>query len=130
MKEVELTYRVPYADTDQMGVVYYANYLVFFERSRNELMRSLGLTYKEMEDRGLGLPVLEAHCVYHAPARYDDLLTIRARVDGFEGIKLRVKCEVRRGETLLVEGYTLHVCLDYKQLRPVRPPEWFTDLLN
>ena len=130
MKEVELTYRVPYADTDQMGVVYYANYLVFFERSRNELMRSLGLTYKEMEEKGIGLPVLEAHVEYHSPARYDDLLTIKARVDGFEGIKLRVKCEVKRGETLLVEGYTLHDCLDYKQLRPVRPPDWFSDLLK
>ena len=92
-------------------------------------MRSLGLTYKEMESKGLGLPVLEAHCNYHAPARYDDLLTIRAWAEGFEGLKLRVKCEIKRGETLLVDGYTVHVCLDYKQLRPVRPPEWFVNLL-
>ena len=126
----ECSYRVPYADTDQMGVVYYANYLEYFERGRTEMFRASGMPYSALEKEGIFLPVVEAYCNYLGSARYDDLLTIRASVDGFEGIKLRVKCEVKRGETLLVEGYTLHVCLDYKQLRPVRPPEWFSDLLK
>lgn len=130
MKEVTLVYRVPYADTDQMGVVYYANYLVFFERGRNELMRSLGLTYREMEEKGVGLPVLEAHVDYHAPARYDDLLEIRCWVDQMEGLKLKVNCEVKRNGQLLVAGYTKHVCFDYKALRPIRAPEWFAKLLE
>lgn len=124
MAQAEVTYRVPYADTDQMGVVYYANYLVLFERGRNELMRRMGLTYREMESRGVGLPVLEAHCEYRSPARYDDLLTIRAFSEGFEGLRGKVRCQIFRGDELLAEGYTIHVCLDFEKKRPVRPPEW------
>ena len=76
MKKVTIEYRVPYADTDQMGVVYYGNYLTLFERARNELMRGSGFTYARMEtEGGAMLPVVEAHVDYHAPARYDDLLT-------------------------------------------------------
>src|SRR5688500_20407446 len=64
--------RVRYAETDKMGVVYYANYFVWFEVGRADLLRSLGWTYREMEHAGVGLPVIEAHCDYHRPARYDD----------------------------------------------------------
>ena len=77
--KVTLQYRVPYADTDQMGYVYYANYFIYFERGRNELMRAMNFTYKELEDMGIGLPVIEAHSNYRSPARYDDLLTVEAR---------------------------------------------------
>src|SRR5215472_8727860 len=71
------TVRVRYADTDQMGVVYYANYLVWFEVARTDLLRTLGWTYREMEDTGVFLPVIEAHCEYRRPARYDDEVTIQ-----------------------------------------------------
>ena len=71
-----IPYRVPYADTDQMGIVYYANYFVYFERLRNELLRATGVPYRVWEERGLRLPVVEAHAAYIAPARYDDLLEI------------------------------------------------------
>ncbi|NMA46715.1 MAG: acyl-CoA thioesterase [Lentisphaerae bacterium] len=119
----QLEYRVPYADTDQMGVVYYANYLVYFERSRNELMRAMGLTYKELEQRQLGLPVVSAHIDYKTPARYDDLLTIRAELAWIRGVRLQVDCSVRRAEQVLATGYTIHAVIDLHSLRPARLPD-------
>ena len=77
----EMSYRVPYADTDQMGVVYYANYLEYFERSRTEMLREAGLSYSEMEKMGYFLPVSEAYCKYSGSARYDDLLTFRSCIE-------------------------------------------------
>jgi acyl-CoA thioester hydrolase len=119
----QLQYRVPYADTDQMGVVYYANYLVYFERSRNELMRAMGLSYKELEQRQLGLPVISAQVDYSAPARYDDVLTIRAELAWVRGVRLQVDCSVRRDEELLATGHTVHAVIDLRSLRPARLPE-------
>ena len=74
-------YRVIYGDTDNMGVAYHANYLRWFEIGRTELLRAWGLPYREIEARGIQLPVAEAHCKYQQPARYDDLLTIEATLD-------------------------------------------------
>ena len=119
--KTSITYRVPYADTDKMGVVYYANYLVFFERARNELLRSVGLPYAVMEEEGLMLPVIEAHCHYRRPARYDDLLEIHACVKEIKGARVNIACEVRRDGELLVEGHTIHACVN-PQGRPIRPP--------
>ncbi len=120
----KLLYRVPYADTDQMGVVYYGNYLTLFERARNELMREMGYTYKECEAEGLALPVVHAEVDYKSPARYDDLLEISAWVDEIKGVRCRIACEVRRqGEMqLLAKGHTVHVFVDVKTLRPIPPP--------
>src|SRR5437868_11023388 len=73
------TVRVRYADTDQMGVVYYANYFVWFEVARTDLLRTLGWTYREMEAEGVLLPVVEAHCEYRRPARYDEEIEVRTR---------------------------------------------------
>lgn len=120
-KRVTLSYRVPYADTDQMHVVYYANYLTFFERARNELMRACGLTYRQLETSGFALPVLEAHLNYHAPATYDDLLDISAWCSEFKGVRLKICCEVRRDGKLLVDGYTVHAHVAIKTMRPARP---------
>ena len=78
MKKVTVEYRVPYADTDQMGVVYYGNYLTFFERARNELMRAAGYTYQRCEAEGFLLPVIHAEVDYRSPAKYDDMLEITA----------------------------------------------------
>lgn len=118
-----IEYRVPYADTDQMKVVYYANYLVYFERLRNELLRDTGCTYHQMEEDGLALPVIEAVCHYKASARYDDLLTISGWVSEIKGVRVTIQCEVRRGEELLVSGYTIHACIDIKTGRPCRVPK-------
>ncbi|HNX34442.1 MAG TPA: thioesterase family protein [Kiritimatiellia bacterium] len=120
-KRATIAYRVPYADTDQMHVVYYANYLTFFERARNELMRACGYTYRALETGGFALPVLEAHVDYHAPATYDDLLEITAWCDEFKGVRLKICCEVRRDGKLLAEGYTVHAHVNIKTLRPTRP---------
>jgi acyl-CoA thioester hydrolase len=120
-KRVTVQYRVPYADTDQMQVVYYANYLTFFERGRNELLRASGYTYRELEAAGSALPVLEAHVNYFAPAHYDDLLNIVAWFGGFRGVRLKICCEIRCGDTLLAEGYTVHAHVDVRTMRPKRP---------
>ena len=120
-KRVAIPYRVPYADTDQMRVVYYANYLTLFERARNELMRACGITYRELEADGFALPVLEAHVQYHAPATYDDLLELTAWCSEFKGVRLKISCEIRRDGKLLTEGHTVHAHVDSKTLRPVRP---------
>jgi acyl-CoA thioester hydrolase len=107
-----------------MGVVYYANYLVYFERVRNQLMRDLGFPYARLEAAGVGLPVVEAHVQYRLPAGYDDVLTLTAEPDWFRGARLRVSCTVLRDGELLAAGHTVHCCLSLSTRRPVRvPPE-------
>ena len=124
MKTV-LEYRVPYADTDQMGVVYYGNYLTLFERARNELMRAIGYTYRECEAEGWMLPVIHAELDYRSPARYDDLLEVTAWVQSAKGVRLEIACEVRRkGEAaVLVRGFTRHCFVSAETFRPIPPPE-------
>lgn len=125
MYAASVEYRVPYADTDQMGFVYYGNYLEYFERARNELMRAFPLTYREMEARGLGLPVLQAHVDYRSAAHYDDLLTLRATLAECGRLRLRIDCEVLRGDEVLATGHTVHACMDLATRRPARlPPEF------
>ena len=120
-------YRVPYADTDQMGVVYYGNYLTLFERARNELMRSCGYTYRECEEEGWMLPVIHAEVDYKSPAHYDDLLVITAYVQQQKGVRLEIACEVRRkGEdAVLAKGFTRHCFVSTGDFRPVAPPPRF-----
>jgi len=120
-RRVTIQYRVPYADTDQMRVVYYANYLAYFERARNELLRAGGTSYRDLEAMGYALPVAEAHVDYSAPAAYDDLLDISAQAECLKGARLTIRCEVRRDGLLLARGYTVHAVVDMKTLRPVRP---------
>ena len=117
-------YTIPYAETDQMGVVYYAHYLVYFERARTQLLKDLGMPYKELEKRGLALPVIEAHVEYKRPAHYDDAIDIYGWLSHADRVRLRVTCEVYRGDVLLARGYTVHACLDMGTGRPRRvPPE-------
>lgn len=129
MKKWTMEYRVPYADTDMMGVVYYANYLVMFERARGELMRSCGYTYKELEKAGVCLPVTHAELNYKSSAKYDDLLEISAWVQQVKGVRIELACEVRRKEDgkLLVNGFTRHAFVSLKDFRPCPPPQEFID---
>ena len=122
-----MEYRVPYADTDQMGVVYYGNYLTIFERARNELMRASGYTYKRCEEEGFMLPVIHAELDYRRPAKYDDLLEVTAWVSAQKGVRIEISCEVRRkGEPdVLVRGFTRHCFVSTGTFRPVPPPEAF-----
>jgi len=131
MRKVITDYRVPYADTDQMGVVYYGNYLSLFERARNELMRACGYTYKECEAEGFMLPVVHAEVDYKAPAKYDDLLEIAAWVQEQKGVRIEIACEVRRKgeEKLLVSGFTRHAFVSTKDFRPCPPPQRLLDVL-
>ena len=108
----EMTYRVPYADTDQMGVVYYANYLEYFERSRTEMLRAAGLSYAVMEKMGYFLPVSEAYCKYSASAHYDDLLTFRSVIEEISRVKVKIRSEVFRDGKLLVSGFVTLGCVD------------------
>ena len=111
---------VPYADIDQMGFVYYANYLVYFEMARAALLRESRMPYLEMEREGVMLPVVESHCNYRKPAHYDDCLTVKTRLIGFKGPRLRIEYEVCRDEEILATGHTVHICMspDGKVLRP------------
>ena len=124
MRKTTLEYRVPYADTDQMGVVYYANYLELFERGRNELMRACGYTYRECEADGVMLPVIHAEVDYRSSAKYDDLLEVTAWVRSMKGVRIEIACEVRRkGEaTVLASGFTRHCFVSTKTFRPTHPP--------
>jgi acyl-CoA thioester hydrolase len=114
--------RVRYADTDQMGVAYYANYLVWMEVGRTELLRALGWSYRDMEAAGYALPVIEAHCQYHRPARYDDELEIRTSGTLASPVRLIFEYEIVRGDDRVVTGRTVHASLNI-QGRPVRLPE-------
>lgn len=101
--------RVRYAETDQMGIVYHSNYLIWFEVGRTELFRDLGLPYTLFEEQGLGLAVVEAHCRYRKPARYDDDLTICTELKQFSSRRVTFSYRVMRGDVLLTEGKTVHV---------------------
>ena len=130
MRKITMQYRVPYADTDQMGVVYYGNYLTIFERARNELMRACGYTYRECEAEGWALPVTHAEVDHKRPARYDDLLEVTAWCRAHKGVRLEIACEVRVGGELLVSGFTRHCFVSTKTFHPVPPPERFLQVLD
>lgn len=117
------TLRVRYAETDKMGVVYYANHLVWFEVARADLLRSLGWTYREMEEAGIILPVIEAHCEYRRPARYDDEIEVRTEGQIVSPVRMKFTYTVLRRADAVVsaEGYTLHAAVDSNG-RPCRLP--------
>ncbi|PYR13944.1 MAG: acyl-CoA thioesterase [Acidobacteria bacterium] len=116
--------RVRYAETDTMGVVYYANYLVWFEVARTDLLRHSGWSYREMEVEGFSLPVIEAHCEYKQPARYDDEVEVRSGGDLISPIRVRFTYEIVRpaDKALLAIGHTVHASLD-RAGRPRRLPD-------
>jgi len=119
MKTHDHPHRVTYAETDRMGFAYYGNYLTWFEIGRTELIRASGMAYRELEERGYMLPVIEATCRYHAPARYDDLVTIRTTLAEFKGIRMTFTYRILLDEKLLAEGETRHAFTDCDG-RPVK----------
>ena len=118
------TVRVRYAETDKMGVVYYANYFVWFEVARAELLRSLGWSYRDMEQAGVALPVIEARCAYHRSARYDDELDVRTEGRMLSPVRMQFDYEVVRREDAAVaaSGTTVHAAVDERG-RPCRLPD-------
>jgi acyl-CoA thioester hydrolase len=117
------TIRVRYAETDKMGVVYYANYLVWFEVGRADLLRSLGWSYRDMETAGVSLPVIEAHCEYLRPARYDDEIEVRTDGRMLSPVRMEFEYHVVKvsDQTMVATGRTVHAALDTAG-RPCRLP--------
>lgn len=118
------TLRVRYAETDKMGVVYYANYLVWFEVGRADLLRSLGWSYRDMEVAGIALPVIEAHCQYRRPARYDDEIDVRTEGRMLSPVRMEFLYQVVRkhDQTITAEGKTVHAAVDAAG-KPCRLPD-------
>ena len=112
-----------YAETDKMGVAYYAHYFVWFEVARANLLRTLGWSYREMEHTGVSLPVIEANCEYHRSARYDDELEVRTEGRILSPVRMEFRYEVRRtaDDTLSASGKTVHAAVDASG-RPCRLP--------
>ncbi len=124
MKTFTTEYRVIYGDCDPFDVVYYANYFTFFERGRTELFRALGLTYREVSDKGVFLPVSETYCKYHKPAQYDNLLVIETRIAYLKRVSIKFEYRIfeKTSRDLLVEGYTIHGFVN-KDRKLVRVPQ-------
>jgi acyl-CoA thioester hydrolase len=120
----ETAIRVRYKDTDRLGVVYYGNYLTFFEIGRAEFMRDLGLPYSKIEADGYSLVVTEAAAKYHDNVGYDALVTVRTKVSDLRRVRIRFDYEVvSDGRDLLVSGHTVHACMDSNKKVTRIPPE-------
>lgn len=116
--------RVRYAETDNMGVVYYANYFVWFEIGRTDLLRDAGWTYREMEAEGFALPVLEAHCEYRQSARYDDEIEVQTTSELLSPVRVKFGYDIVRptDNAVLATGHTVHASID-RAGRPCRLPD-------
>ena len=127
----EFKVRVRYAETDQMGVVYHGNYAQYFEMGRVEWLRNLGLSYSELEKKGVMLPVVSLTLNYKKPARYDDLLTVRTIFIKQVSVKIEFNYEIYNEEgELLTTGNSVLVFVDMKTGRPILPPEYVTEKIN
>ena len=122
-------YRVIYGDCDSMSIVYYSNYLKLFEIGRTELLREMGTTYREVEESGFFLPATEAYLKYMKPALYDDLLKIETMIGFVKRASSRFDYNIYRGEDIIVQGYTIHACLNRKN-RIVRFPDFLLNILK
>ncbi|MFC4544749.1 acyl-CoA thioesterase [Paenactinomyces guangxiensis] len=121
--------RVRYQETDQMGVVYHTNYLVWFEVGRSDFIREQGYSYQELEEKGILLPVVEINCKYLSPARYDQEVVVTTRLADFSGGKIIFEYEARKKEDnqLLVTGVTKHLWVN-KEMKWVNIKRLFPDL--
>ncbi|MBO8171865.1 MAG: acyl-CoA thioesterase [Bacillaceae bacterium] len=127
----ETTVKVRYQETDQMGVVYHANYLVWFEVGRTHFIRELGIPYSVLEQKNILLPVLEANCKYKIPARYEDELVVRTRLAELSPARLRFDYDIYRpaDDRVLSEGYTLHAFVN-REMKPYNIKKYAPDLFE
>lgn len=131
MLEAEIQLRVRYAETDQMGVVYYGNYAAYCEVGRVEVMRKIGTTYKALEEAGIMMPVIEYNVKYLKPALYDDNLTIRTIVKALPRARITFDYEIYNENcNLLNEASTTLVFIKTETGRPCAAPDWFMDGLR
>jgi acyl-CoA thioester hydrolase len=123
MREHQIDVRVRYSETDQMGVVYHANYLPYFEVGRVEWLRNQGISYKSMEENGVALPIVNINISYQKPARYDDLLTVVTKFKNQSSVKIEFECRIsnEKGELLTTAEFIL-VFVDIQTGKPVIPP--------
>ncbi|MFD2872286.1 acyl-CoA thioesterase [Mucilaginibacter ximonensis] len=123
--------RVRYGETDQMGYMYYGNYAEFYEVGRVEMLRSLGLTYRGMEESGIMMPVLEMKCKYLKPARYDEEITVKVIMDKMPGVKIHFRYELfNEKDELIHQGETLLVFVNMATGRPCLPSADFLEKLK
>lgn len=129
--ETKTWVRVRYAETDQMGYVYYGNYAIYLEVARTEWVRNLGITYKEMEeDWGIMLPVYSLNIQYKKPAKYDDELTIFTKVSEPKGVKLEFQHQIYNQQNqLIIEATVVLVFVQKSTMKPCKPPQKFLDVL-
>ena len=123
------TVRVRYAETDQMGVAYHANYFVWFEVARTDWLRTFGVTYRDLEAEGYFLPVIDARCQYRTSARYDDDLRITAAARLVSAVRVAFDYEITGPTSVVAVGHTVHAALD-RQGRPVRVPGRLKELIR
>lgn len=128
----EAQIRVRYAETDQMGVVYHSNYIIWFEVGRVELLRQLGYTYKDFEADGMHLPVVEVRCRYKASALYDDQVVIRTRMNNVRGALIKFAYDVLRANdrTLLAEGESTHIVTDANMQKTSLPEKYLAPFMK
>lgn len=119
----DLSLRVRYAETDQMGFVHHANYLVYFEMGRTELLRQTGLDYKSIEQKGFFLVIAKIACRYKTPARYDDELILRTTLDRVTPVRIEHKYQLLRGPIVVAEGESTLACVDGEGRLQALPPE-------
>jgi len=127
----EIEFRVRYAETDKMGVVYHGNYAQYFEMGRTEWLRQFGFSYKQMEDDGIMLPVVSLKVNYHKPARYDDLLKVKTEVVKKPTAKIEFDYKIlNEKDEMLTSGSSVLVFFDKIKNRPTRCPQYILDKLN
>lgn len=126
------TVRVRYADTDRMGIVHHARYLEYFELGRSDLIRSLGMSYAQLEEKGIYLPVLEVGATYKNAANYDELILVQSSIYEFPRATLSIWYKILNEDSsqLLVEGYTIHGFLNAETKRLMRAPKEFLELFS
>lgn len=132
MIEYSTTVRVRYSETDKMSIAHHANYLLWMELGRTEMLRDAGLSYKKMEDMGYSLPVCEVTCRYIKPALYDDIIEITVSIEELKKRTIKMRCEIYRenDKTLLAGGSTIHPCIHIKSGKISTFPEEILVILN
>lgn len=127
----QIQLRVRYSETDQMGYCYYGNYAQYFEVGRVEALRSVGMSYKEMEDQGIMLPVSEFTIKYKSPAYYDDLLTITTKITEVKGARIVFQYEIHNEiDTLIAHAETTLVFVNKSNMKPISAPEDFLEIIK
>lgn len=123
--------RVRYAETDQMGIVYYGNYAQYLEVGRVELLRSIGITYAYIEQNGIFMPVLNLNCQFHAPAYYDELLTIQTQIPQLPTTRIHIDYKIYNAQNkLLTSGSTDLAFINQATKKPVRCPEFILEKMR